>query len=163
MHLHQKLFKWQYGKFGSKRFQIWYFSVTGPDTEFFSFRLKKARKNRNSPSPAYEINRVGKNVRQSFSILGDRDLTQPVSILPEKQKPKTYNCFPMSCLCFATDSRLQNVASYRLLLCPVSSCLFVTISLSNVNWTLHVFPQALTFLVLSSIKHNLYCIILYIF
>jgi hypothetical protein len=75
------------------------------------FLKQKRKKYRNSPSPAYESSRVGENVRQSFSILVDRDLTQPVSILPEKEKPKTYNCFPMSRLCFATDSRLQNVAS----------------------------------------------------
>jgi hypothetical protein len=75
------------------------------------FFKTKRKKYRNCPSPAYESSRVGNNVRQSFSILGDRDLTQPVSILPEKEKPKTYNCFPMSRLCFATDSKLQNVAS----------------------------------------------------
>ena len=49
-------------------------------------RSKKGGKNRNSPSPAHEISGVGKNVRQIFSTLGDRDLTQPVSILPEKEK-----------------------------------------------------------------------------
>jgi hypothetical protein len=120
------------------------------------------KKLRISLSPVYEIIRVGKNVLQCFSILGDRDLTQPVSILPEKEKPKTYNCFPMSRLCFGTDNRIQNMASNRLILCPASSCLFVTISLSNFNCMLHVFPQALTILVLSSMKHNLYYIVLYI-
>jgi hypothetical protein len=47
----------------------------------------------------------GRN-RENFKLhTGGRILTQPVSLLPEKEKTETYNCFPMSRLCFVTDGR----------------------------------------------------------